>query len=181
YLRSFIRPKQKIEPWVRMLLRMSIYQMGFLERVPDHAIIHEAAEIAKRRGHKGIASFVNSVLRNVQRKGGPDTALIEDATKRLSNETRHPEWLVDRWVRLDGFVVTSVMCMANLTKKPLSVRVQPMKISREKEMELLQEEGFNTSASTFSEQGIIIEQGNILTSKLFKEGYVTIQDQSSML
>src|SRR5699024_8152113 len=140
-----------------------------------------AAEIAKRRGHKGIASFVNGVLRNLQRKGVPDTALIEDATKRLSIETSHPEWLVDRWVRLYGFEVTSDMCMASLTKNPLSVRIQPMKISREKAMELLQEERFNTGASTFSEQGIIIEQGNIVTSKLFKEGYVTIQDQSSML
>jgi len=181
YLQSFLRPKQKMEPWVRMLLRMSIYQMVFLDRVPDHAIIHEAVEIAKQRGHKGIASFVNGVLRNVQRKGVPDTALIENATKRLSIETSHPEWLVDRWVRLYGFEVTSDMCMANLAKKPLSVRVQPLKISRENAMELLQEEGFKTSASTFSDQGIIIDQGNILKSKLFKEGYVTIQDQSSML
>src|SRR5699024_1202035 len=126
-------------------------------------------------------SFVNGVLRNVQRKGVPDTALIEYATKRLSIETSHPEWLVDRWVRRYGFEVTSDMCMANLTKKPLSVRVQPMKIYMEKAMKLYKEEGFNTSASTFSEQMIIIDQDNILTSKLLKEGYVTIQDQKSML
>src|SRR5699024_11260003 len=70
---------------------------------------------------------------------------------------------------------------ANFPTTPFPVRVQQSKISRQKAMELLHEEGFNTSASTISEQGIIIEQGNILTSKLFKEGYVTIQDQSSML
>lgn len=181
YLQSFIRPKQKLEPWVRMLLRMSLYQMVFLDRVPDHAIIHEAVEIAKQRGHKGVASFVNGVLRNVQRKGVPDTSLIENATKRLAIETSHPEWLVDRWIRLYGYELTQEMCKANLTKKPFSIRIQPMKISREKAMEMLEEEGFKISISTFSDQGIIIEQGNILKSKLFKEGYVTIQDQSSML
>src|SRR5699024_1010526 len=60
YLAAFI--KRDIDNWVRMLLRMSVYQMEYLDRVPAHAIIHEAVEIAKQRGHQGIASFVNGVL-----------------------------------------------------------------------------------------------------------------------
>lgn len=181
YLQSFIKPKQKLEPWVRMLLRMSLYQMVFLDRIPDHAIIHEAVEIAKRRGHKGLASFVNGVLRNVQRNGVPDTASIESDAKRLAIETSHPEWLVDRWIRLYGFEVTRDICTANQTRKPLSVRVQPMRITREDAMRILRDQGFETRPSTFSDQGIIIDQGNILKTTLFADGYVTIQDQSSML
>src|SRR5699024_9856686 len=67
YLEPFIGHK-KLDSWVRMLLRMSVYQMIHLDKVPDYAIINDAVEISKKRGHKGIASFVNGVLRNVRRK-----------------------------------------------------------------------------------------------------------------
>ncbi|WP_087972958.1 16S rRNA (cytosine(967)-C(5))-methyltransferase RsmB [Oceanobacillus rekensis] len=181
YLESFIKNNNKMDLWVKILLRMSLYQMVYLDKVPDHAIIHEAVEIAKQRGHKGIASLVNGVLRNVQRKGVPETTLIEDQTKRLSVETSHPEWLVDRWISNYGYETTKAMCEANITRKHRSIRVQPMKISREKAMEELTEQGFEVKESVFSSQGIIIDKGNILNTELFKEGYVTIQDQSSML
>ncbi|RYG73917.1 16S rRNA (cytosine(967)-C(5))-methyltransferase RsmB [Lentibacillus lipolyticus] len=181
YLSPFLQTKKKIQPWVRNLLRMSVYQMQFLDRVPDHAIIHEAAEIAKHRGHKGISSFVNGVLRSMQREGVPDTSDIEDDTKRLAVETSHPEWLVRRWIDMYGWSITEDMCRANSNQKPMSVRVQPLKISRDEAMGELQKMGFEMRESEFSEQGIIIDKGNILKTWLFDEGYVTIQDQSSML
>src|SRR5699024_7879727 len=99
YVNHFISSKKRVEPWVRMLLRMSVYHMVFLDKVPDHAIIHEAVEIAKQRGHKGIASFVNGVLRTIQRNGVPHTEEITDQVKRLSIETSHPLWLVERWIK----------------------------------------------------------------------------------
>ncbi|MEN2766499.1 16S rRNA (cytosine(967)-C(5))-methyltransferase RsmB [Ornithinibacillus xuwenensis] len=181
FIDHFINANKKMDSWVRMLLRMSIYQMVYLDKVPDHAIIHEAVEIAKYRGHKGISSLVNAILRNVQRNGVPDTALISDEVRRLSIETSHPEWLVKRWINCYGFETTKEMCEANLHHKPISIRVQPMKMSREDAINHLINEGFEVSKSFFSEQGIIIEKGNILRSSLFSEGLVTIQDQSSML
>lgn len=181
YLDHFIRKGQKIQPWARMLLRMSLYQMIYLDRIPDHAIIHEAVEIAKQRGHKGIAAFVNGVLRNVQRKGVPDTTGIEDGIKQLAVETSHPEWLVERWVKLYGPEIARDMCLANLDRKPLSVRVQPIRITREAAMEKLRDQGFEVQPSMFSGQGIIIKDGNVLKTELFQQGYLTIQDQSSML
>lgn len=179
YLSPFLN--RKIENWVHMLLRMSVYQMEYLDRVPDHAIVHEAVEIAKRRGHKGIASFVNGVLRNIQRKGVPDTSKITNKVERLAIETSHPQWLVERWINQYGYEVTKAMSEANIQQKPMTVRIQPLKITREKAIQELKKEGYEVSASVFSDQGIIIEQGNIIHSKLFKEGFVTIQDQSSML
>lgn len=181
YLTKFIKTKKKQKPWVKMLLRMSIYQMVFLDKVPAHAIIHEAVEIAKQRGHKGIASFVNGVLRSVQRQGVPDVSSIEDPIKRLSIETSHPEWIIRQWIDDYGYETTKEMCKENLEHKHLSVRIQPMKISREAAIEQLTEEGFAVGPSTISKQGLIIKKGNIVHSHLFKEGYLTIQDQSSML
>src|SRR5699024_3014212 len=109
------------------------------------------------------------------------TDSIEKDVKRLAVQTSHPEWLIERWLRHYGYKVTKEMCKANLNKKPLSIRIQPMKISREEAMRTLQELGFQVRPSLFSEQGIIVDQGNILKTDLFKKGYVTVQDQSSML
>ena len=72
--------------------------MVYLDRIPDRAAIYEAVEIAKKRGHKGIASMVNGVLRSIQRQGLPSLEVITDPIERLSIETSHPEWLVKRWV-----------------------------------------------------------------------------------
>lgn len=181
YLEPFIKNHKKLKNWVRMILRMSVYQMVFLDKVPDYAIINEAVEIAKQRGHKGIGSLVNGVLRNVQRKGVQDIDLIEDDVKRLAIKTSHPEWLIERWIGFYGAKVTEEMCEANLLQKPISVRVQSLKISREEAAELLTEQGYDVTLSEFSDQGLIINQGNILHSSLFEEGMLTIQDQSSML
>ena len=181
YLEGFVNQKKKPEAWVQILLRMSVYQMVYLDKIPDHAIIHEAVEIAKERSHKGIQSFVNGVLRNVQRNGVPDLANIKDATERLSIETSHPLWLVEHWIDSYGFETTEAICQANLAEKPIAVRVQPLKISREQAIQKLESQGFSVQPSTLSEQGLIIEKGNILNSDIFHDGMITIQDQSSML
>lgn len=181
YISHFVKNNKKQQRWVTMLLRMSVYQMVYLDRVPDHAIIHEAVEIAKQRGHKGVASFVNGVLRNIQRKGVPNPQAIKDPIHRLSITTSHPEWLIQRWIELYGKEKTAKMCTANLERNPMSIRVQPLKIPRQEAMERLKEEGFHIKPSLFSSQGIVIEEGNVLTSSLFKKGLITIQDESSML
>lgn len=92
YLQPFL--KKKVEAWVRVLLRLSLYQMIYLDRVPERAAIHEAVEIAKRRGHKGIAGMVNGVLRSIQREGVPSVDEIKDPVERLAIATSHPVWLV---------------------------------------------------------------------------------------
>src|SRR5699024_4448704 len=181
YLNKFINKKKKQKQWVIILLRMSVYQMVFLDKVPAHAIIHEAVEIAKQRGHKGIASFVNGVLRNIQRQGVPDTSKIKDPVKRLFIETSHPEWIIKQWINDYGLELTKEICEENLKHKPISIRVQPMKISRDEAMKQLTEEGLQVEPSAISDQGIILRKGNIFHTTLFKEGYLTIQDQSSML
>src|SRR5690625_481870 len=142
YLDPFITTNKKLELWVRMLLRMSVYQMVYLDRVPDHAIIHEAVEIAKEKGHQGIGSFVNGVLRSIQRKGIPNTADIKDCEDRLSIETSHPKWLVNRWTSQYGKEITQKMCEANLTKSPMTIRIQPLKISRNEAIAQLIDEGY---------------------------------------
>ncbi|MFP7477691.1 16S rRNA (cytosine(967)-C(5))-methyltransferase RsmB [Terribacillus saccharophilus] len=179
FLRHFVT--KKLEPWAKWLLLSAFYQMYKLDRVPDHAVIHESVEIAKQRGHKGIASLVNAVLRNAQRKGFPKLDDIQDSAERISLETSHPQWLVERWISQYGEKTAREMCAVNQVEKPISVRVQPMLISREEAMEELESQGFKIRPSSINPQGIIVEEGNILKSDLFLSNQVTVQDQTSML
>lgn len=181
YLKPFIRSPKKVADWVMNLLRMSVFQLEFLDKVPEYAVIHEAVEIAKQKGHQGIASFVNGVLRNIVRKGVPNTSEITDPIEKISIETSHPLWLVKRWADQYGPKVTKEMCETNLLKKPVSLRVNQLRISRDEAIEHLQNEAITAKASPYVKDGIIIQQGNILKTTLLADGLVTVQDQSSML
>ena len=181
FFKHFVNQSNKVEQWVKWLLYVSFYQMQYLDKVPDHAIIHEAVEIAKKKGHQGIGKFVNGVLREAQRKGFPSFEQIEDPIERLAIETSHPTWLVERWIDAYGEDQAKAMCFANLTTKPISVRVNPLKLTRDEAIEQLIQDGFQVEKSLFSNQGLIIEKGHILDHSLFKTGALTIQDQSSML
>ncbi|RWR14082.1 16S rRNA (cytosine(967)-C(5))-methyltransferase RsmB [Siminovitchia fortis] len=179
YLTPFV--KKKVEHWVRLLLRLSVYQMVYLDKIPDRAVIHEAVEIAKRRGHKGIAGLVNGVLRSVQRKGIPSLDEIKDPTVRLSIETSHPEWLVKRWIDQYGFDQAKNMCEENLLAPVQTARVNETLTNREHVIEQLKEEGISAVPSPLLPFGIQAVEGNLARSKAYKEGLFTIQDESSML
>lgn len=180
-IESFIQSKKKPEEWVIILLRLSVYQMFYLDRVPDHAIINEAVDIAKTKGHKGIGSFVNGVLRNIRRKGMPDFNEILNKYEKLSIKTSHPIWLIERWISMYGYETTLEMAEINQTRKEISVRVQPLKITREEAIEKLKKEDVFVKKSKLSPQGLCVESGSVLDTELFKNGFLTIQDQTSML
>ncbi|KSU85023.1 MULTISPECIES: 16S rRNA (cytosine(967)-C(5))-methyltransferase RsmB [Fictibacillus] len=172
---------QKLDKWVLVLLRMSLYQMVYLDRIPDHAIINEAVEIAKARGHKGISGMVNGVLRKIQREGTRDISVIENDEERLSLQYSMPQWLVHRWIEQYGLHETEKMCMANTKPSPVTGRVNVMKTNRDQVLKSLEKEGIAGSKGELSPDAVRINKGGLSHSSLFKEGYVTIQDESSML
>jgi len=181
YLRPFLNKGKKIEEWVYILLQMTVYQIVYLDRIPDHAAINEAVEIAKKRGHKGISGFVNAVLRNMLRQGLPSFNEIQDDIERLSIETSHPHWLVKRWVEQLGLEEARKMCEINLTAPMQTARVNTTKISVDECLALLIEEGFQVEVSAVIPEGIKILRGNVAHSTVFEKGYLTIQDESSMI
>jgi 16S rRNA (cytosine967-C5)-methyltransferase len=181
YLEPFLKDQKKLESWVPHLLRLTLYQMVYLDRVPDRAAIYEAVEIAKKRGHKGISNLVNGVLRNIQRSGLRDLADIQDPEQRLAIETSHPVWLVKRWVKELGYDRTKAMCEINITAPLQTARVNTTKITREECISLLEQEGYQVEISVFVPEAIKCLKGNLASSKAFKEGLLTIQDESSML
>ncbi|HDX9587699.1 TPA: 16S rRNA (cytosine(967)-C(5))-methyltransferase RsmB [Bacillus pseudomycoides] len=179
YLQPFLR--KKIELWVKVLLRLSLYQMLYLDRVPERAAIHEAVEIAKRRGHKGIAGLVNGVLRSIQREGVPSLDEIKSPEKRLAIATSHPEWLVKEWIEAYGIETARQMCEVNLLPPVPTARVNVAKTSVEDALKMLETEGIQAKHGDLSEDAIQIEKGNLAHTEAFQEGLLSIQDESSML
>jgi 16S rRNA (cytosine967-C5)-methyltransferase len=181
YLEPFVKDNKKLANWVHHLLRLTLYQMVYLDRIPDRAAIYEAVEIAKIRGHKGIASLVNGVLRSIQREGLPSLEEVTDPNKRLALETSHPEWLITRWVNQFGYEKTKEMCEINLTAPLQTARVNTTKISRDECVAILEEDGFQIEKSPIIPEAIRSLKGNLASTISFKYGMFTIQDESSML
>ncbi|WP_066318385.1 16S rRNA (cytosine(967)-C(5))-methyltransferase RsmB [Bacillus sp. FJAT-29814] len=181
FLKPFVKDNKKLADWVLHLLRLTVYQMVYLDRIPDRAAIYEAVEIAKKRGHKGIAGLVNGVLRSIQREGLPSLSEVNDPVERLSLETSHPLWLVTRWANQFGYDKTKEMCEINLTAPMQTARVNLTKISRDECVQLLEEEGYQIEKSPIIPEAIRALKGNLASSMAYKYGMLTIQDESSML
>jgi len=181
FLKPFIKDNKKLASWIHHLLRLTLYQMVYLDRIPDRAAIYEAVEIAKKRGHKGIASLVNGVLRSIQREGLPSFSEVSDPAERLSLETSHPLWLVTRWIHQFGYDKTKEMCEINLTAPLQTARVNLTKISRDECVAILEEDGFQIEKSPIIPEAIRSLKGNLASTIAFKYGLLTIQDESSML
>lgn len=185
-MEQFVKKNSKLESWVRNLLRLSVYQIWYLDRVPSHAVVNESVNIAKARGHKGISGMVNGVLRNVIRSKDkitiPDNLPIEE---KIALEFSHPEWLVKRFIRDYGVDEATEICRVNNLPPFHSIRVNPLKITRDKMISVLKEELDDEAeimASPLSEQGIRIKgAGNLALTNWYKEGYISVQDESSML
>jgi len=185
FLERFVsKGMARLEPWVRCLLRLSFYQLYYLDRIPPHAAVNEAVNIAKRRGHQGIAGMVNGVLRNVLRHLA--ALQIPDGlppAERISLRHSHPEWLVRRWLEQFGEEEAEAMCEENNRPPHMSIRVNRLRADRGSLMEQLASAGLEPEPSLLSEDGIVLRSrsGNIAASEWHERGLITIQDESSMV
>lgn len=179
YLEPFIRGK--IDPWVRWLLRLSVYQIVYLSKIPEHAIVNEAVEIAKRRGHKGIASMVNGILRSILRMGIPSLDKIKDPIDRIAIETSHPRWIVEMFAEMYGLETTMDMLKANNLPPKQTVRVNTLKATVEDAIQLLADEDVQAVQSKVIPQCLYLLSGQAARTEAFKNGIITIQDESSMM
>ncbi|MCG3090152.1 16S rRNA (cytosine(967)-C(5))-methyltransferase RsmB [Sporosarcina cyprini] len=179
YVKPFVRGK--LDKWVKELLRLSVYQLVYLSKIPPHAVVHEAVEIAKRRGHKGISATVNGILRSILREGVPSVEEIEDDITRLSIETSHPEWLLRRWIDQYGKESTIAMASRNNMPPTMTARVNTMKTTTEEVMKQLASEGFQVMKGEVVPECIRVAGGNLAKTEAFANGLITIQDESSML
>ncbi|QQK76643.1 16S rRNA (cytosine(967)-C(5))-methyltransferase RsmB [Salicibibacter cibarius] len=174
-------PLRKTDRRVKTILRMSVYQLLFMDRVPERAAIHEGVELAKAWGRGGLKGFVNGVLRNVARQGLPDYRNITDPVKRIALSASHPEWLVSKWVHAYGEAVTQDMCEANVKRAYTTLRVNRLQTDRSALQAHLDAGGVKTTPGNVAPDSLIVTEGQPLHSEWFKKGAFSFQDESSML
>ncbi|MFO8069765.1 MAG: 16S rRNA (cytosine(967)-C(5))-methyltransferase RsmB [Alkalibacterium sp.] len=180
-LEPFIKQPNKVENWVKQLLRLSLYQMTQLDKVPTHASVNEAVRIAKARGHKGISGFVNGVLRSIDRQGVRSPEDIADPVTYLSIKYSYPKWIIELLIEEVGKEETEKIAQSLSKRAQVSLRVNTKLKAMDDVIEQLVQEGFEVRESEIAKDGLICENGLPVQSDLFKKGIITVQDESSML
>ncbi|WP_010630998.1 16S rRNA (cytosine(967)-C(5))-methyltransferase RsmB [Sporolactobacillus vineae] len=181
YILAFYVSGKKPDLWVDLLLRLSLYQKIYLDRIPDHAIVNEAARIAGKRGHHGIVGFVNAVLRRFLREGVPDLNRIQPESKRLSIQYSHPEWLLSLWAGQWDSDTAVKIAESDNQAPPSFVRVNRLHTDRHELEAILEQDGMQTEPGRLSPDCLEIKGGHIAGTRAFATGLMTIQDESSML
>lgn len=172
-LQPYIKGK-RVKKKIKTLLYLSLYQLMYLDKIPEYAVINEAVNIAKKQGYQ-TSKFVNAVLRNFVRN---ERRSLEDLDEleRISIETSHPLWMVKMFNKQYGLEKTKKICLEDNTPPTRSGRVNTLKANKE---ELLKEGCFKEG--TLSKDALLYNKGNLALTSYFKEGKVTIQDESSQL
>lgn len=180
YAQPFL--KTRLKRWQRHLIHMSLYQLIHLDRVPDHAVINDAVEIAKTRGGRQSANAVNAILRNVTRTELRNVDELNDDLKRLSVECSMPVWILKQWQTHHGIKETKRIAAALLERPDLYIRVNTRHITPARLITLLSEEGYVVERTPLHEDALLVTGGaDIVGSKSYEEGLFSIQDVSSML
>lgn len=178
-LKPFI--KTKIKSWVRQLLWMSLYQYLYLDKIPNHAIIHEAVDIAKKRGGYHTGNIVNGILRTVMRTELPSFEDIDDIKKRIAIQYSLPKWIVDHWGTHFGVEKTENIARSFLEPVATTVRANISRDSIDSIISKLEQEGYHVKKDDMLPFCLHISGMPVVNSNAFKEGYISIQDKSSMM
>jgi 16S rRNA (cytosine967-C5)-methyltransferase len=186
-------PLSRLAPNLREILEVALYQIRFLDRVPNHAAVDEAVRQARESGGVRAAKFANAVLRNLLRSSGARQARApaqglplppgegrgegdSEAAKSLALSFSHPEFLVDRWIERFGLEATRAILQADNQPSDLDLLTNSRQGDREALARALEAEGIETEISAVSPLGLSVKRGNALRSPLFAAGRFTVQD-----
>lgn len=179
----------KMKPVIRNILRMSVYQMKYMDAVPDSATCNEAVKLARKKGFSSLSGFVNGVLRNIGRNLDKVTYPDDESNMVEAFSVRYsmPEWIVKDWIEHYGCVQTKAVLEAFLQDAPLTIRTNLLKITPQELKERLEKEGVTVQpideknypglSYAFAISGF--DYLNALPS--FREGLFYVQDLSSMM
>jgi 16S rRNA (cytosine967-C5)-methyltransferase len=179
-------PTKKIEPQILNILRLSLYQILFLDRTPNSAAVNEAVNQAKkiRRGAH-IVPFVNGILRNICRQKNeikyPDR--YDDSLKYLSIYYSYPEWLLKKWIKELGGKETEELIEAQNQFQGLNLRTNSIKLSRDELVEKLLREGIGSVPLTYAPEGLRLEKfrGRIDRLIAFNQGLFQVQHEAAQI
>ncbi len=166
---------KKMKPVIRTILRMSVYQLLYMDRVPDSAVCNEAVKLSVKRKFTGLKGFVNGVLRNISRN--KETLSWPNASIRYSM----PEWIVSMWEKEYGSETAVAMMESFLKNKKTTIRCNYVNATRKEILKSLQEQDVIVAESGLSDAVLYLEKYDYLDSlEAFKKGWIQVQDLSSV-
>ncbi len=181
---SSVRPK-KITPAVRILLRLALYQILLLERIPEHAAVNESVKIARATQPPYVAGFVNAVLREAIRRADnwewPDPG--KSPGEYLAVTASYPRWLADRCIREMGFEDAEAFCRACNNVAPMALRVNPARAKTEEVLARLRERGTDAVPSSYLPDAVLVTglREDVTRTPYYENGAVQIQDEASQM
>lgn len=179
WLKPFLRGN--VDPFVKELLMISVYQMQYLDKIPQHAIFDEAIQIAKRRGHDGIRKYVTGVLHSLDRQGLPEIKSIKNPIEQLSIEVSLPVWLLEQLANEVGHEKMVKIAHSINDAPAQSVRINRAVTTKEHVTAVLEGEGFEVESSRVTPEALRVKHGHVASAQAFKDGLLTLQDESAML
>ena len=166
---------KKMKPLIRELMRLSVYQIMYMDGVPDSAVCNEAVKLARKRGFSGLSGFVNGVLRSVAR--GWKDVTFQNESVRYSV----PEWIIDGWNADYGRDVTEKMLEAFMQPAKITVRTNTQKCTPEELKDRLSQEGVTVEAIEGISYAFALSGFDYLAGLgSFQDGWFYVQDISSM-
>jgi len=172
----------KCIPNVKNSMRVALYQILFLDKVPEYAAVNESVEFVKKLQGEKSANLTNAVLRNIIRnkKGIRYPDKDKDIVNYLSAYYSHPNWLVKRWVNRFGEEFTKSLLLANNKRPKHTLRINKLKTNPEELKTLLKGVGLNYSEGKYIDNYIQLSTiTNITNWEYFKKGFFSIQDEST--
>lgn len=174
----------KMKPVIRNILRMAVYQIQYMEQVPESAACNEAVKLAVKKGFHSLKAFVNAVLRNIIR--GKNTfvypSIEENPNEYFSVRYSMPIWLVEKWRNEFSDLVIEKMLSSFYREGNTTIRCNQNKISTKEMKQRLLEQNIVVKEGEYIPYALHIEQYNYLEKiSGFLEGYFQVQDESSML
>lgn len=176
------RRAESLDAPVRQALRLGLYQLRFLSRIPASAIVNESVNLAYLTRLRSAASFINAVLRRATREPDYDpVANIADAIERLAIETSHPVWLLERWINAFGMDETRALARVNNEAAPGAFRVVTPRASEGDVLAELRAAGGVLHPSEITPGAWRIEDAGTTLRRLAHEGKIYLQDEASQL
>ncbi len=178
-LNQFSKTKvDKMKPLIRTLLRMSVYQLLHMDRIPDSAVCNEAVKLAQKRRFQGLKGFVNGVLRAIARDKG--SLRFPDDAVRYSM----PPWLLKHWRQSYDEETVRTMLEYFLSDQPITVRCNRNQSGKSPEeiIESLEHQGVTVTRSQYASDILYLEDLDYLEAlEAFQNGWIQVQDLSSSL
>jgi 16S rRNA (cytosine967-C5)-methyltransferase len=179
------QPKKKLDPLVRIILRMGLFQIDHLDRIPDSAVVHTAVDLVKTNNRKWAAGFVNGVLRNALRRTKPPPMpnIGKEPVTGLAVRFAFPPWLVSRWIQRWGVDATRDLCDAVNQIPDITIRANTLKTTRANLIESLRSEVKSITPTSHSPEGVrLVSPGRSIDQwPAYQQGWLQVQDEAAQI